>query len=121
MEDLREQQIEALQMAVPYCTKMITALKNIIEEYSGEKKEDTDAYMKEVSEGLNWIFEVYNGTSSLINADGMVLDQAAVNESVQQLNKANEENDDAVRANAFRGILKFVEQFQAEAQKYALS
>lgn len=121
MEDLKEKQIEALQTAVPYCAKMITALNNLIEEYSKEKKEDTDEYMKEVSEGLNWIFEVYNGTSSLINADKAVIDQEAANESVLLLNKANEENDDAMRANAFRGILKFVEKFKAEAEKYALS
>lgn len=121
MEDLKEKQIEALQTAVPYCEKMITALNSLIEEYSKEKKEDTDEYMKEVSEGLNWIFEVYNGTSSLINADKAVIDQEAANESVLLLNKANEENDDAMRANAFRGILKFVEKFKAEAEKYALS
>ena len=41
MEELYEQQIEALEIAVPYCDRMSAALKQIIKELTDEKQEDT--------------------------------------------------------------------------------
>lgn len=119
MEDLRTQQIEALQAAIPYCDKIIKAIGNIIEEFSGNRQEDTDEYMHSIINGLNWIFEVYNGTQDLINDQGAVIDKNAVNEAVVALNAANGNNDDAARAEAFKEIRSFVEQFRAEAEKKA--
>lgn len=116
MEELRTQQIEALQVASPYCGKIITALNNLVDELSGNRQEDTDEYMKSVINGLNWIFEVYNGTSSLINEGGVVINKEEVNGCVAELNQAT---DDAAKAKAFKGILDFVVKFKAEADKYA--
>lgn len=116
MEDLRTQQIEALQVAAPYCQKIIVALNNVIGELSGNRQEDTDEYIKSVVNGLNWIFEVYNGTSSLINEDGVAINKDEVNGYVIELNAAS---DDESKAKAFKGILGFVEAFKAEADKYA--
>lgn len=118
MDELRTQQIEALQTAVPYCEKMIQALQTIIEEFSGNRQEDTDEYLTNIINGLNWIFEVYNGTQDLINGREQTVDKEAVNRCVQALNIANEKNDDGGRAEAFRGILSFVQQFKAEAEKH---
>ncbi len=117
MEALRAQQAEALETAVPYCGKIIKAIRIVIEELSGNRQEDTDEYMNSIMEGLNWIFEVYNGTAGWINESGEVIDQAAVNGFVKMLNKANEDQDDQARAEAFGHILEFVEQFQKEAEK----
>ena len=50
MEELYEQQIEALEVAVPYCDKMSAALKQIIKELTGEKQEDTDEYLVSLME-----------------------------------------------------------------------
>ena len=46
MEDLRTQQIEALEVAVPYCAKISNALNNLMEELNGHRQPDTDEYMK---------------------------------------------------------------------------
>ena len=46
MEDLRTQQIEALDVAVPYCAKISNALNNLMEELNGHRQPDTDEYMK---------------------------------------------------------------------------
>lgn len=118
MEDLRTQQIEALQVAAPYCEKIIVALNNIIGELSGNRQEDTDEYMKSIINGLNWIFEVYNGTEALIVEDGAVINKEEVNGCVIELNQAA---DDAAKAKAFEGILDFVVKFKAAADKYAVS
>ena len=45
MEDLRTQQIEALEVAVPYCAKISNALNNLMEELNGHRQPDTDEYM----------------------------------------------------------------------------
>jgi len=117
MEDLRTQQIQALRVALPYLDKMIPAVNNIIDEFSGNRQEDTDEYMKSILNGLNWIFEVYNGTQDLINKDEIVIDKSVVNASVIKLNEANKDNNDANRAEAFKGILQFLETFKENAVK----
>lgn len=115
MEELYGQQIEALEVAVPYCDRMSTALKQIIKELTGEKQEDTDEYIVTILNGLNWIFSVFNGTQDLVNKDAVVIDKDKVNESVSMLNEANDAKDDQKRAQAFEGILQFVEQFREVA------
>ena len=55
MEDLCTQQIEALEVAVPYCAKISNALDNLMEELNGHRQPDTDEYMKSTLNGLNWI------------------------------------------------------------------
>ncbi len=117
MEDLRTQQIEALKVALPYLDKMIPAVNNIIDEFSGNRQEDTDEYMASILNGLNWIFEVYNGTQDLINKNETVIDKSVVNASVTKLNEANQDNDDAKRVEAFKGILQFLETFKDNAAK----
>ena len=117
MEDLRVQQIEALQVAVPYCKKIINAINNLIGELTEERKEDTDEYMNSILNGINWIFEVYNGTRDFINEDGVIVDKEEVNANVVKLNEANTNNDDDMRAEAFKGIKEFIELFSAEAEK----
>lgn len=117
MEDLKAQQIEALEVAVQYCDKIIPAVKNIIDEFSGNRQEDTNEYMVSILNGLNWIFEVYNGTQELINKDETIIDRDVVNLYVKKLNDANQADDDAKRAEAFKGILEFLETFKASAIK----
>ena len=85
MEDLRTQQIEALEVAVPYCAKISNALNNLMEELNGHRQPDTDEYMKSTLNGLNWIVEVYNGTKDLINKDSVVINKEEVNKSVLAL------------------------------------
>lgn len=42
MDDLLAQQIEALEVAVPYCEKISNAISNVMEELNGHRQEDTD-------------------------------------------------------------------------------
>lgn len=118
MDDLRTQQIEALKVASDYSKKIIVALDNIIKEYTVERKEDTDDYLQHILKGLNWIFEVYNSTKELLKEDGSSINKDEVNQYVLELNEANQTNDDSKRAEALKGILTFVEEFQKEASKY---
>jgi len=107
--------VEALETASPLMARMISAIKGIIREYEGNKAADTDDYMHKLLQGLEWIFSIYRGTKSMVNPDGSVIDQEAVNNAVLKLNAANQAQDDAGRAEAFKVILKFVESFKEEA------
>lgn len=117
MDELRTQQLEALQVAVPYCSKMITAINNIMKEYTQDRLPDTDEYALGIVNGLNWLFEVFNGTQSLINKDEKRIDKDVVNAYALKLNEANQNNDDAARSEALKGLLTFVEQFKVEAER----
>lgn len=117
MEDLRSQQLEALEAAAPYCEKISRAIGNLIEELSGNRQQDTDEYMTSIINGLNWIVEVYNGTRDLVNQNDKVIDKDAVNDCVKALNEAKSASDDAKMAEAFKGLRVFVEDFREAALK----
>lgn len=117
MSELREQQMEALQVAGEYSNKLIVAMNKIIEELSGNRLPDTDEYMDSILKGLNWLFEVFNGTKDIINEKEVVIDKDVVNVSVNLLNEGINEKDDEKKAEALKGILQFVEVFHAQAEK----
>ena len=117
MDELKQQQIEALQAAEPYCEKIGTELDKLIKEYTTQKLPDTDEYMKHILNGLNWLFEVYNGTQDLVNAGAVVVDKDAVNQSVIAFNEGMKADDDMAKAEGLKGILTFVRTFEDAAKK----
>ena len=62
MDDYRQQQIDVLKEAVPYSEKLIGAIEKVSEELSGVPFPETHDAVNVIIEGLNWLFEVYNGT-----------------------------------------------------------
>lgn len=122
MDDNRKQQIEALAVASEYCEKLIVGIHTIANEYEGEKLPDTDEYMKHIINGLNWTFEVFNGTKDLINENTMVIDKDEVNAAVVKLNEGMDAKDGALIAQALRtGILKFVTELKTVADSLTAS
>lgn len=117
MEELLRQQIEALEVAVPYCGKISRAIDNVIKELNGNRQDDTDEYVRSIQNGLNWIIEVYNGTRDLINKDSVVIDKDVVNAAISRLNAANNAKNDVMLADAFAEVKVFVETFAATANK----
>lgn len=116
MSNEKKEQVEALQQAGPMIDRVIGAVNRVIDEYSGEKLPDTEEYMHSVLQGLEWVFAVYRGTKSLMDANDSSINQEEVNGYVLRLNEANKTQDDSERAEAFKGILKFVEEFKKEAE-----
>ena len=58
MEDLREQQKEALLTARDYIGKLLDAVDVVGVELSGEEQEDTKEYLDTILKGVNWTIEV---------------------------------------------------------------
>ena len=66
MDDYRQQQIDVLKEAVPYSEKLIGAIEKVSEELAGVPFPETHDAVNVIIEGLNWLFEVYNGTKDII-------------------------------------------------------
>lgn len=119
MEELRQQQIEALQVVHEYTERLIKGIENVSAELNGARKLDTDAYLKEVINGLNWVIEIVNRTMDVINEGGVCIDKATVNNNVVSLGEALKKNDDAAIAAELSGnILSFVKDVWKATEKF---
>lgn len=110
MDDYRQQQIEALQVAHEYSVKLIGGIENVSKELSGNRLLDTDKYLDEVVKGINWTIEVVNKTMDVINENEVLIEKETVNNAVKELGEALSKKDDAMIASALQGgILEFVQ------------
>ncbi len=77
--DLRAEQIEALETLVDYTPKLINGINTVETELSGERKEDTDEYLKMVIDGINWELGILNGCLDLIVKNNVEFDKETAN------------------------------------------
>jgi hypothetical protein len=119
MDDYRQQQIEALQVAHEYSGKLIKGIENVSGELSGNRLLDTDAYLDEVVNGINWLIEIVNRTTDVINEKTVQIEKNEVNEAVKKLADALSKKDDALIADALKnGMLDFVKQVEKVTAEY---
>lgn len=119
MEDIRNEQIEALRVMVDYIPKLKKGMTTVSAELSGERLSDTDDYLAKVIEGLNWVIEVLNGTLSLINEKEVRLDKEQINESAVAFSAAYTAKDDAKMASLLTtDLAEFVDRFEQAAQEF---
>ena len=78
-------QQEILKELISYSENLIPALGELIEELRGEGKEDTDDFLNEVINGINWEIEVYNQCATLINERSSYIDKKAMINAVKNL------------------------------------
>jgi predicted translin family RNA/ssDNA-binding protein len=107
MDDYRQQQIDVLKEAVPYSEKLIGAIEKVSEELSGVPFPETHDAVNVIIEGLNWLFEVYNGTKDIIEAG---VDEAEANSGVKELSEAVKTDDDVAVSKALVRLSTFVKQ-----------
>lgn len=93
MEELRRQQIEALGTGCAYIEKLVPAMKEIIPELRGTELPDTQDFLNQQIDGLNFVIEIINATISLINERETILIKENMEEKIQSLNKALGRND----------------------------
>ncbi|MFP3153766.1 molecular chaperone [Lachnospiraceae bacterium ZAX-1] len=86
MADNRSEQIEALEVLRDYNPKMVKALKEIVTEIKGERKDDTEVYLQHILKGVNWEIQVINGTLSLINEREEHISKEKFNDVIIRLN-----------------------------------
>lgn len=111
MDELRAQQIEALEVFYNYNERFVKNIRTIIPELEGDRKEDTDKFLEGIIKGINWEIGVLNGTMTLINEKEERISKEEINNQITQLSKALESKDDAEIAAAFKEVLPMFEKF----------
>lgn len=95
MEEREILQRDILQELITYSDSLIPALQQVIEELKDKEKEkvDTEDFLGEVINGINWEIEVYNQCASLINAKCNYIDKKVMIASVKSLGMALNSGD----------------------------
>ncbi|PXV90210.1 hypothetical protein C8E03_105118 [Lachnotalea glycerini] len=110
MENLREQQLDALKAVFDYNKKLIPALEEVLVELRGSQKEDTKEYLNYILKGVNWVIQVVNGTKSLINEKEDIIKKDAMNEVIVNLNQSIKEENNMETAKVIEtGIIPFIQ------------
>lgn len=110
MENEFKEEIEALETLKEYNVKVVKALKEIIPELKGEKKEDTDEYLQHILKGINWEIQVINGTMKYLNREEEVISKEGTNEIILRLNDAiNAKDEEKVAQILEAELLPFLE------------
>lgn len=116
MDEIRQQQMEALEMGCEYIEKLVPAMKEIIPELRGLELPDTRDFLNQQMDGLNFVIDIMNATMSLINEKETVLIKDNMEEKVQKLNSALGAMDHAKIADALENdILPMIDIFRQVA------
>ena len=114
MEDNRKEQVEALEALKDYNPKICKALKEIIPELRGEKKEDTQEYIEHIFRGVNWELQVINGPMELLNEKEQQVSKDSLNEMIVQVNDAYTSKEGEKLAQIIETeLLPFVERLES--------
>ena len=111
MEDNRKEQVEALEVLTEFNERLVKNMTIIVKELSGERLEDTDAFLKSIIDAINWEIQVVNGTLDVINEGTERLNKEAFNSAVVSLSDAIGAKD------AFKAIIPVFEQLGVAAKE----
>ena len=108
MEDMKKEQLEVLNEAKGYCTNVLHCIDTVVPELKGDKKDDTDEYLRMTVDGVNVALEMYNATAGVQPA----VDEADGNNAVKELSAALKSSDDSAKADALVKVRAFIAQFK---------
>lgn len=119
MDEYRAQQIEALQVAHEYSGKVVNGINNVVAELKGTRLLDTDEYLNEILNGINWLIEITNRTMDVINEEGTLIEREKVNEAIEALGAALSKKDDIVIAGALEtGVMDYVKTLESATARF---
>jgi len=113
MRELTLETKEALRVMSEYLGKLIPGMKVLITELRGSRKSDTDNFLKNCMDSFNWMIEIYNRTSDVINEDKERIKKEEINPGIIALGEALKEENDSKTADALESkIIPFLEQLK---------
>ena len=80
MENMREQQKEALLAGKDYIGKLLNAVDVVGLELSGAEKADTKEYLDTIIKGVNWTIEILSRTIDYVNENEELIRKESVND-----------------------------------------
>lgn len=121
MDQLAAEKKEALEVAVDYIDKLIPGIGTLCMELRGSRQDDTDTFCKQCVDGLNWMIEVYNRTSDLLDSEKISMQKQGLNEGLMKLGAAIQEKDEIKMAELLESVaVPFLKNFR-EAAKEAVT
>lgn len=105
MEDNRAEQKEALEVLLEFNSRLIKNMEIVTKELSGARLEDTNAFLKDIINAMNWEIQVMNGTMELLNEGKQRIDKEYFNSKILILTDAINAKDDAAMAKAFQEVI----------------
>lgn len=117
MEDKRTEQKEALEVLVEFNERLVKNMNIIVKELSGARLDDTDKFLKGITDAMNWEIQVLNGTMELLNEGKERVNKESFNASVIKLSDAIQAKDDTAMAAAFTELIPVFENLGTSAKE----
>ncbi len=109
MENSRSEQMEALKVLEEFNGRLISNMKSLVNELSGNRLEDTDKLLKTVIDSLNWEIQVVKSTMDVLNDGTTRVDKDSFNKAIVSLSEAISSGDDNRMAGQFQETIKVFE------------
>ncbi len=94
MENLQEQKKEAMQAVGEYLQKLIPGIGTLCGELQGNRQSDTDVFLNQCIDGLNWVIEAYNRASDVLDAERIHSSKQEMNDRLMDLGAAIRDKED---------------------------
>lgn len=118
MENLQEEKQEALKAAGEYLERLIPGIRTLCEELRGDRQPDTDEFQKQCIDGLNWVIEIYNRISDIVDAEKIHTEKQELNAKLMELGAAIKDKEDEKIARILEeAVLPFLSDLQGAAQE----
>lgn len=113
VDTLRAEKMEALEAARDYSERLKRGMQTVAEALRISNRDaDIETLLKQCIDGLNWVIEIYNRTSDVLNEEGIQIQKEQINQSVAELSAALKEDDESKIADCFEGgVISFLEEF----------
>lgn len=117
MENNKTEQIEALEVLTEFNDRLVHNMKIIVKELSGARLDDTDKFLRNIVNAINWEIQVVNGTMETLNDGKVRIDKESFNNAIVALSKAIETKDDEKMAKEFANVLPIFEKLGEAAKE----
>lgn len=116
--NIKDDQIEALETLADYIPKLIGGIDTVKAELCGERKPDTDEYLKMIIDGINWVLGIVNGCMSLFEEYNIAFDKEKANDySVAFSNAYGTGNDTAIADSMDADVIPMIRLIQKTADE----
>lgn len=116
--NIKDDQIEALETLADYIPKLIGGIDTVKTELRGERKPDTDEYLKMIIDGINWVLGIVNGCMSLFEEYNIAFDKEKANDySVAFSNAYGTGNDTAIADSMDTDVIPMIRLIQKTADE----
>lgn len=117
MDNMQAEKQEALLVLGEYLEKLIPGMKTLSEELKGDRQPDTDDFQKQCIDGLNWVIEIYNRVSDVIDSEKINAAKQEFNNRLGELGTAIREKEDAKIAELIEtAVIPFLEDLKEAAK-----